>query len=77
MLDERLAEVVRAGQIEPHMAEWIEAALRGGTKRNRDFREGKLNRLKRRYQNLQSRIDKTYGVDITKDRTFKFCFRLR
>jgi len=62
VLDERLAEVVRAGQIEPHMAEWIEDALRGGTKSNMDFREGKLNRLKRRYQNLQSRIDRLTGA---------------
>jgi len=69
VLDERLAEVVRAGQIEPHMAEWIEDALRGGTKSNMDFREGKLNRLKRRYQNLQSRIDKAYGSDDTSSST--------
>jgi len=69
VLDEKLAEVVRSGQIEPHMAEWTEDALRGGSKRNRDFRAGRLNRLKRRYQNLQSRIGKAYGSDDTSSST--------
>jgi site-specific DNA recombinase len=60
VLDEKLAEVVRAVQIEPHVAEWIKEALRSSLQEEKDFRERELERLKRRYDNLQSRIDKAY-----------------
>jgi site-specific DNA recombinase len=60
VLDEKLAEIVRAVQIEPHVAEWIKEALRSSLEEEKEFREKEMERLKRRYDNLQSRIDKAY-----------------
>ena len=60
VLDEKLAEILHAIQIDREVADWIVEALKSSYTDEREFRESEVRRLKRRYEDLQVRLDKSY-----------------
>lgn len=60
ILDEKLAAVLNAIQIDDKIVNWIMQALRESHGEEKAYREAELKRLNRRHGDLQCRIDKAY-----------------
>lgn len=59
-LDELLAELVRAVQIDQDAVNWIVQALQSSASEEREFRQKETDRLQRQVDSLQSRLDGAY-----------------
>jgi site-specific DNA recombinase len=60
VLNAKLAEIVEEIQVEPDIAEWITEALKSSYNDERQYRESEAKKLKHRYNDLQTRLDKAY-----------------
>lgn len=60
VLDNQVVEILKAVEIDSEVADWIVEALRSSHEEETEFREIEQKKLKRRYDDLQQRIDKAY-----------------